>query len=632
MKNNALKLIIRSIAYLLIFCTLLTLVTLVYLPKRNCEDSESGQAAGFYKEPDNTLDVLFLGSCNMYSSVSPLLIYEKYGITGYAMCCPDEEMSTSYYYLREAIKHQDLKMVVVESLFLTETNTNRREHFNRYAVDYLPPSLNKIELAWSISQRESEFMKKYDPTAPDTLLTFAGYLFPLLRFHARNDLSAQDVTEPFISGQYNFYKGGFPQYNYTTNDGLFWDKIFNGSRINDMAAQYVPQIKQLCDENNIPMIIVKSPNYARWGYDDSQTKIVRDFAKSLGVPFIDMHLPENNNYEEWDYGYQTGRLNIFGVKKFSETLGRYLSEDYGLQPTQLSEKDRAAWDACVERYYRVAEEKGCSIAAGSIAQLCNRDGALRVRWNVCEDSRTYSIYRCEGKNGSFTKLTDKATGECYLDEDVVSGQGYSYYVVPNEGKLAGKASQTAYYVYVDMPQNFQVENRNGKLRLSWEIVDGAKNYRIQRRRPNDFNFDTYTNKATGPYYVNDSNIKQGTVYYYRIAAKYEEDGVIYYSMTSVVRGMPQKTPVISSVSSKDSKAVINWNALENQDEIRIYRRADNEDGFSLLTTVKGSTTRYTDKDVEAGRQYFYKIVSLKSSYGFDGVSDESNTVGVKVVK
>ncbi|MBR5343794.1 MAG: hypothetical protein IK149_07850 [Oscillospiraceae bacterium] len=632
MKTNVFKLIIRSIAFLLIFCLLLTLATLVFLPKRNCEDSESAQVAGFYKEPDNTLDVLFLGSCNMYSSVSPVLIYEQYGITGYAMCCPDEEMSTSYYYLREALKHQDLKMVVVESLFLTETNTSRREHFNRYALDYIPLSLNKIALAWNISVRESAFMKKYDATAPDQLLTFAGYLFPLLRFHSRNDLSTEDLTDLFISGQYNFYKGGFPQYNYTSNDGLFWDKIFNGSRINDMAAQYVPMIKELCDEKGIPMIIIKSPNYSRWGYDDKQTKIVRDFAESLGVPFVDFHLPENNNFREWDYGYQTGRLNVFGVKKFSETLGRILSEDYGLQPTALSEKDKAAWDACVEKYYQVAEEKGCSITDGRIAQICNRDGAIRVRWNACDDCSTYSIYRCKGKDGTYKKLTDKAEGDYYLDEDVVNGQGYSYYVVPNEGALAGQKSQTAYYVYVDMPKDFQVENRNGKMRLSWEKVEGVKYYRIQRRRPNDFNFDTYTNKATGSYYVNDSNIKQGTVYYYRIAAKYEEDGVTYYSMTSVVRGMPQKTPVISSVSSSDSKAVINWTALENQDEIQIFRRSENEDSFKLIATVKGDKTRYTDKKVEVGVQYFYKIVSLRSAYGYDGVSDESNTVGVKVVK
>ena len=227
MKNQAIKLGIRAIAFLLIFLMLLTIFTLIYLPKRDAEETEVGQVAGFYQEPKNTLDVLFLGSCNMYSSVSPVLIYEKYGITGYAFCCPDEEMSTSYYYLREALKTQDLKAVVVESLFLTETNNSRREHYNRFAFDYLPISMNKIALALETSARESEFMKKYDQTAPDKLLTFAGYMFPLLRYHARDDLSRNDLTYFLEDDLYNFYKGGFPQYTYTTNDNNFFNKVFN---------------------------------------------------------------------------------------------------------------------------------------------------------------------------------------------------------------------------------------------------------------------------------------------------------------------------------------------------------------------------------------------------------------------
>ena len=64
-----LKLVMRACAYMLMFCTLLTIITLVFLPKWDYEKTQSGQVAGFYREPDNTLDVLYLGSCNMYSSV-----------------------------------------------------------------------------------------------------------------------------------------------------------------------------------------------------------------------------------------------------------------------------------------------------------------------------------------------------------------------------------------------------------------------------------------------------------------------------------------------------------------------------------------------------------------------------------
>ncbi len=314
-------------------------------------------------------------------------------------------------------------------------------------------------------------------------------------------MKLDDVRDPFVSRKYNYYKGGYPQYNYTTNDELFWDKVFNGPEINEVSLKYVPMIKRLCEENGIAMAIIKSPNYSRWGYDDKQTKIVRDYAAELGVPFIDFHLKENCNFEEWDYGYETGRLNVFGVKKLSETLGRYLSEDFGLQPTILSEKDKAAWDECVDWYYKKAEENGCSITEGRIAQICNRDSAIRLRWNLCRDSKTYSIYRAEGKENVFKLLTREAEGDFYLDEDVIPGKGYSYYVAPNEGELAGQSSQIAYYVYLDVPKNFHVEKNNGRMQLEWEKADGAASYSIQRRRANDFNFKAY-DSTTYPHYLN----------------------------------------------------------------------------------------------------------------------------------
>lgn len=630
MKNTVLKLGIRAVAFLLIFLTILTILTLVFLPKRDAETLQSAQAAGFYHEPARTLDVLFLGSCNMYSSVSPVLLYEKYGITGYAFCCPDQEMSTSYTYLKEALKTQDLKAVVVESLFLTATNSQKREYYNRYAFDYTPLNLNKLTLAMETSTRESSWMRQYDRTAPDSLLTFAGYVFPLLRYHSRNDLSKTDLTFFLKNNLYNFYKGGFPEYAYTTNDGNYYSKVFNGDKINELSQKYVPKIKALCEEHGIPLIIVKSPNYARWGYDDKQTKIVRDFAAELGVPFLDYHLPQYNNYEIYDYGYQTGRLNVYGVRKFSDTMGAYLTEKVGLQPTVLSEEDKAAWDACVEKYYRVAKEKGCNLYPGELAQLSNLDGAICVRWNPLDDCQTYSIYRCEGKNGDFSLLTDTASGYTFNDTDVVSGQGYRYYVVPNQGAKAGKASEEAYYVYVDMPKNFSVTNENGVMRLTWEPVSEAADYRIQRRTGGDFNFSSY---ATTKYstYPND-NVKSGYLYYYRLAAIYRDGNQSYPSMTTIVHGTPQFTPQITGVSASDGAVTLSWKKLTGQDHIQIWRSSSTNGDYTLIDTISSSSVQYTDKTVSAGNEYFYRIVSDWTLYGYYAESDVSNTVSAKVLK
>ena len=626
MKAGKWILLLRSVAFLLIFCLLLTIVTLFYLPKRDGNVDQSAQPAGFYLEPENTIDVLGLGSCNLYSSFSPVLMYEKYGVTGYNFCCPDEELSTSYYYLREALKTQSPKVVMIESLFLTNTNSAKREHYNRLAFDYFPLNANKLKLAWETSRRESELMKKYDPTAPDFLLTFAGYVFPLLRYHSRTDLGGNDISFFFKTDLYNYYKGGFPQYSYTRNDGNFFDKVFNGNEINEMSRKYVPMIQELCEEKGIKLIILKSPNYARWGYDDVHTKIVRDFAGELGIPFIDFMAEENNNFEEFDYGIATGRLNIYGIRKLSDTLGAYITEELGIGPTVLSPQDQASWQECVRVLYERSKENDCNLYPGQLAQLSCRDDAIRVRWNPYEDCSAYSIYRCPGKGDNFQKIAEHISGEYYDDYDVSSLCGYSYYIVPEEGASAGTSSDTQYYVYVDMPENFSVSNVDGKAHLSWEEVDGAYLYRIFRRNAEDFNYSWYVSPHEAEY--TDMNAILGKLVYYRLVVVYKEDGLEYTSMSTIDRAVAQATPQITKITS-GSTVTISWNKLTNQDEIQIWRRTSDDDDYRLLDTVSGTETSYTDETVESGKEYYYQIVSFDTEYGYSAYSDSSNTVSAK---
>ena len=627
--NNKLRGFFRIMAFLLIFFLLLTMVTLIFLPKWDCT-KESAQMAGLYREPDDSIDVLCLGSCNMYTSVSPVMLYESCGLTAYDFCCPDQEMSTSYYCVKEALKTQKPKVVIVEALFMTCGNGKSREHYNRFALDYMPLSLNKLQLAAHIASTEADHMKQFDPTAPDKLLTFAGYIFPLLRYHSRTDLSMEDATFFLENDLYNYYKGGWPEYNYTTNDGNYYNKLFNKPALNDAAKEYFPKIKELCDENGIELLVMISPNHARWGYDDKQTKIVTDFAAELGVPVLNFHKDMDSNFEEYNYGYSTGRLNVFGAKKLSIKLGEYLTKNYGLKPTELTEENRAAWDACVDKYYALAEENGCCLEEGQIAQLSNLENAIRVRWNPCGDCTSYSIYRCTGKNGSFELLTDAAEGNIFDDPDVVNGQGYTYRIVPNEGADAGISSRDSYYVFVGMPTDLVAVSDNATVWLDWTGVDGADYYRIRRRTDASFNFERW-DTTTNTCYRNSSSVRDGTEYYYRLCAVVKDGDATYSSETVIVQCVPVTTPQITACRSSDEGNVISWNKLPRADTITVLRRAEDESDFSECGVLSDNEESFTDSSAEAGVQYFYKIVSSFTTKvnGSHAVSADSNTVGIR---
>lgn len=621
--------IIRCIAFMLIAALLLSIVTMIYLPKWSY-DNEVGQVSGFYQEDKNTIDVIGLGSCNMYSSFSPVIMYEKFGITGYNMCCPDQEESTSYYYIKEALKTQKPKVVILESLFFSLKNNSKREHYNRFAVDYLPPSLNKIMLAAEIAKTEAPLMKTYDPTAPDPLLTFFGYLFPILRYHGKTDLKDSDLTYFLENDLYNFYKGGLPQYTYTTNDDNFFSKVFNSPDINDTTKKFFPKIVKLCEDNGIQLVVMKSPNYARWGYDDKQTKVIRDFVAGYGIPFVDFHSDELNTFEEYDYGYSTGRLNVYGMNKLSEEMGQWLVDNLGLTPTVLDEESKARWDNCVAQYYAVSKEKGCNIYPGQIAELRNTETGITVRWNAAEGAKTYSVYRCEGKGKDYTLLEKAVSGVVYEDKDLEPGQGYSYYIVPNQGKLAGQKSEVCYHVFLDPPRNFIVYNDDGVIRFNWDAADAAGAYRIQRRADTAFNFTRWDTTKQTTYY--NAMVDQGEQYFYRLCTTLTQDNVTYYSKAVVATAVSQVTPCIVSCSDKNGAALITWNKISGSNGIEIWR-GDSADGeFERIDKVSSGNTQYTDKTVEKGNAYFYKI--RYTSKNLENVTESafSNMVSINVRK
>ncbi len=610
---------LRCTGFIALFLAIFTVLSLIYVPKWEGLDAE--QMRGLYQEEENSLDVLFLGSCNIYSSFSPVIAYEQHGITSYVFACPDQELVISYHYLKEALKKQDIKTVVLETLFLTCEPTAKREYYNRTALEYMPMSANKASLIMNLGAAESEYMQTVDPSAPDKLLTYAGYFFPLLRYHSRGDLTMDDITFHLNRDDYSQEKGGKPLFSYLNNETINLDYVLNGEEIRETSREWFIKLQELCEEEGIELVLAKSPNRFRW--DDEATAAVHAFAEERNVPLIDFF--DHDVFTVNDFSSTTGRLNIYGMKKFTEIMCDYLKENMGVTAHDLTPENKAKWDDCVDHLHDTANEKGMSIDEGQLYRIYNEVGGIRLLWNRCLDGNIYSIYRCEGKDGEFKKL-DTVSEITYLDETVKPGQGYTYRIVPEEGALKGMESNELYYVFVDAPAAGSAENSDGKVQLAWEASEAGESYDIQRKSWDSLNYSKWDTWEKTSY----RNLKcdSGVLYNYRVRATLEEDDTTYYSGALVLKAIPLTTPQITSVSAKSGSNTIKWAETSGEKEYHIYRRAENEDEFVLYDTASSSKTSYKDTSVKGGVQYFYKIVLVKDRLGVESVSNESNTVGV----
>lgn len=522
------KKIIKGICFVLIFVLIFTAASLIYIPKWK-PDTEKNPAEGIYYEEDNSIDVLMLGSCNMYTSFCPVLFYDEYGITSYDKCCPDQSLVTSYYYLKNTLRKQSPKVVVLEALFLMEGDGGKREYYNRLAIDYMPMSIERLQLINATVGNEVEVMQARKSNSPGKLLTYAGYLFPLLRYHSREDLSKEDIDYYFTGDRYSDYKGSIPYFNYTNVNGLHYDMIHNGDCIREDAKEYLPKIAELCKENGIEFFVMKSPN--KWRWNDEYAATAREFVESQGIDFVDSSGEGFSQYYDYDVQSDTGRLNIYGMKKLTSEVGGYIVDKYGLAKTELSQENTKKWDACVENLYRTCADKGFYIDECKIAQLKNVEEGISLRWNPSDDCSKYEIYRSEAGQGY--KLIDVQEGPIYIDTDVENGIVYNYYIVPTEGAHKGEKSNEKGRAFVEAPKNVTAEYKDGNVVFSWENDSDVDYFSISEISPYGYHYYNpgYTKSNT---YTDTSVSKSTEVLSYRIYAVKKMDGVSWESSAVIV--------------------------------------------------------------------------------------------------
>ena len=98
----------KKICVILMKTALITVLVIVFnllmMPKYIEENKDGRIIPEFYREKTDP-DLIFIGSSTVYSGVSPVRIYENYGITSYVLASSSQTSWNSYYVLKEALKY-----------------------------------------------------------------------------------------------------------------------------------------------------------------------------------------------------------------------------------------------------------------------------------------------------------------------------------------------------------------------------------------------------------------------------------------------------------------------------------------------------------------------------------------------
>lgn len=306
------KILFRIILFFALFILLLQLVSNMFVMKGSGYGTD---VISFYNEPKNSLDMIFFGSSHSYSTFSPEIIYKETGLKSYNFATQQQPLWITYHYMKESLKYQKPKYMVVEILMAASSENYMSEAVNRDAIDKMRPSLNKIEVI-------NASVEKID----DRL----SYYFNIIKYHDRwNNIIKNDVTD-YLRTDPN---KGFTYLNGNRKKAIKTNvkKISEKEKISLKNEIYLNKIISLGKENNIELIFVKTPcsttieEHKKYNY-------VKNIVQSYNYKYINY----NEKYDEleldfekdfYDSGHLVGKAALKVTKHFSNYLKETFSDD-----------------------------------------------------------------------------------------------------------------------------------------------------------------------------------------------------------------------------------------------------------------------------------------------------------------
>ncbi len=187
-------------------------------------------------------------------------------------------------------------------------------------------------------------------------------------------------------------------------------------------------------------------------------------------------------------------------------------------------------------------KKAWTIKQAAISAVTGTSGGkVTLNWGEVKNADGYTIYRRIGTSGSFKKVSKvKKSQFKYVDDDIKSGQVYSYRIAANTtlmGKAEGRGDYSATIVVPVLAKNsinYGDLQENNTLTLGWTPVPNATGYELSCSLQKDANFVSLAKTALPTY--QHPNLQQGATYYYRVRAYASlSNGSVVYGPWSSVR-------------------------------------------------------------------------------------------------
>jgi hypothetical protein len=328
------KKFIAIILSLVIALTGVFLASKLLEPKYMSGILEGAMIEEYYDDPTDH-NVVFIGDCELYENISPVYLWENYGINSYIRGSAQQLIWQSYYLAEETVKmeHPD---VIVFNVLSMKYNEPQNEAYNRMTLDGMKWSSSKVNsIKASMTDEEN----------------FIDYVFPILRYHSRwSDLSAEDFKYIFHRDKVSF-NGYYMRVDVKAAENVPEGRPLADYQFGDNSYYYLDKLTKLCKENDVKLVLVKAPTLYPYWYDEWDQQI-KDYASANGLDYINFLELQDELGLDWSQDTYDGglHLNLAGAEKLSDYVGNMLTTEYGIPDRRDESALNAYWDKVIERY------------------------------------------------------------------------------------------------------------------------------------------------------------------------------------------------------------------------------------------------------------------------------------------
>lgn len=323
----------------LLFFVMLTVLVLAYTTYVLTPKYDYGICAmtNLYSQPRDSIDVLVVGSSLTYAGINTNVLCTQYGIAAYNLCSAEQPFWISYYVIREALKTQHPKVILLDAkpaMYIGDYSKHGRTILSTYGIRGLDNRIGAI-LACVKDQRDAWAYVMGFPQVHGNYSGVAGedFLFP------PDNAGRGDTWKGFIEigGTVSFQR---PFFEWTDRERM----------MNKREEEYARKIFELAQTEEIALVLISMP-YPDYGNDHAYYNSLWRIAVEYDISGLNYNHPDYQYVMNYAYDFADQQhLNVRGSVSFSRRLGTDLKKHYVL-PDHRGEETYASYDACAALWF-----------------------------------------------------------------------------------------------------------------------------------------------------------------------------------------------------------------------------------------------------------------------------------------